>query len=213
MTESFAPSPGVPPVAPRHYTEAESVDLPGGPDFGRFADNLRHLLDVVAGACPPSEVVTRVADQFAQISEQLSPFTVPEPKQATGLRLDLAGRGQTMVPAVIWDVRDGERASCRVTFGRHYLTVSGAVHGGAIPLVFDEVLAMLANFGRTFARSVYVNVDFRSLTRIDVPLRLDATVDRVEGRKLFLTGRLFDGDTLCAEAESLFIQLKPSQPE
>ncbi|SQD97326.1 MULTISPECIES: hypothetical protein [unclassified Parafrankia] len=71
---------------------------------------------------------------------------------------------------------------------------------------------MLANTGRPFARLVYVNVTFRSLTRVDVPLRLDATVDRVEGRKLFLTGRLFDGDTLCADAESLFVQLRPAQP-
>lgn len=210
MTEPLTTSPDVPPVSARDDTE--DVDLPGGPDFGRFVDNLRHLLDVVAGVRPPSEVVTQVADQFAQISAQLAPFTVAESARPTGLRLDLPGRGQTMAPVLIWDVRDSERASGRVTFGRHYLTVNGAVHGGALPLAFDEALAMLANTGRPFARSVYMNVTFRSLTRVDVPLRLDATVDRVEGRKLFLTGRLFDGDTLCADAESLFIQLRPTQP-
>ncbi|WP_018506097.1 PaaI family thioesterase [Parafrankia discariae] len=176
-------------------------------------DNLRHLLDVVAGARPPSEMVTQVADEFARISAQLAPFTVAESTRATGLRLDLPGRGQTMAPALLWDVHDSEQASCRVTFGRHYLTVNGAVHGGALPLAFDEALAMLANTGRPFARSVYLNVTYRALTRVDVPLRLDATVDRVEGRKLFLTGRLFDGDTLCADAEGLFVQLRPAQSE
>ncbi|MEX5635819.1 PaaI family thioesterase [Parafrankia sp. FMc2] len=208
MTEPFTDLPGVPAVpAPDRGT-----DLPGGPDFGRFVDNLRHLLDGVTDACPPAEVVTQVADQFAQISARLAPFAVAESERATGLRLDLAGRGQTMAPVVLWDVRAPDRATGHVTFGRHYVTVNGAVHGGAIPLVFDEVLAVLANTGGVFARSVYLNVNYRALTRVGVPLRVEATVDRVEGRKLVLTGRLFDGDTLCAEAESLFVQLRTGQP-
>ncbi|OAA25817.1 thioesterase superfamily enzyme [Frankia sp. EI5c] len=198
MTETSAPSA---PSAP---------GAPGGPDFGRFVENLRQLLDVVADTRPPAAVVAQVADQFAQISAQLAKFAVPEAERVTGMRLDLDGRGQTMVPAVRWDERGSERAVARVTFGRHYLTLGGAVHGGAIPLVFDEVLAMLANHERPFARSVYMNVSFRGLTRVEVPLRVEATVDRVEGRKLFLTGRLFDGDTLCAEVESLFVQLRPA---
>ncbi|SQD97324.1 conserved hypothetical protein [Parafrankia sp. Ea1.12] len=75
-------------------------------------DNLRHLLDVVAGVRPPSEVVTQVADQFARISARLAPFTVPESARATGLRLDLPGRGQTMAPASTrrwpcWPTRGG----------------------------------------------------------------------------------------------------------
>ncbi|WP_054565611.1 PaaI family thioesterase [Frankia sp. R43] len=189
---------------------ALSAAVPGGPDFGRFVENLRELLDAVADTRPPAAVVTQVADQFAQLSAQLRQFAVPEAERVTGMRLDLDGRGQTMVPPVIWDERGGDRALARVTFGRHYLTLGGAVHGGAIGLVFDEVLAMLANHERPFARSLYLNVSYRALTRVEVGLRVEATVDRVEGRKLFLSGRLFDGETLCADAESLFIQLRPA---
>ncbi|MCU1688189.1 MAG: thioesterase superfamily protein, partial [Jatrophihabitantaceae bacterium] len=37
-------------------------------------------------------------------------------------------------------------------------------------------------------------------------------IDRVEGRKKFSSGRLYDGDTLVADAEALFVILKPGQP-
>ena len=37
-------------------------------------------------------------------------------------------------------------------------------------------------------------------------------VDRVEGRKIFVSGRLSDGDTVLTDAEALFVLLKPGQP-
>jgi hypothetical protein len=36
-------------------------------------------------------------------------------------------------------------------------------------------------------------------------------LDRVEGRKTFTTGQLYAGDTLCAEAEGLFIAARPGK--
>jgi hypothetical protein len=37
-------------------------------------------------------------------------------------------------------------------------------------------------------------------------------VDRVEGRKRFLTGAIHHGDTLTADATGLFVELLPGQP-
>jgi hypothetical protein len=36
--------------------------------------------------------------------------------------------------------------------------------------------------------------------------------EREEGRKRFLTGWVRDGDVLVAEAEALFVALRPGQP-
>ena len=47
---------------------------------------------------------------------------------------------------------------------------------------------------------------------IEKELQFDAGVDRVDGRKIFVSGRLLDGETVLAEADALFVKLKPGQP-
>ena len=39
-----------------------------------------------------------------------------------------------------------------------------------------------------------------------------AAVPRSEGRKIFVTGRLRDGDAVLCDAEALFVTLNPGQP-
>ena len=39
-----------------------------------------------------------------------------------------------------------------------------------------------------------------------------AATDRVDGRKMFIAGLLLDGETVLAEANALFVKLKPGQP-
>ncbi|MBB5160612.1 hypothetical protein [Mycobacterium sp. AZCC_0083] len=50
------------------------------------------------------------------------------------------------------------------------------------------------------------------MTPIGRRLELDATLDRVEGRKRFVSGRLRDGTATVADAEGLFVELFPGQP-
>jgi hypothetical protein len=47
---------------------------------------------------------------------------------------------------------------------------------------------------------------------IETELQVDAGVDRVDGRKMFISGRVLDGDTVLAEANALFVKLNPGQP-
>jgi acyl-coenzyme A thioesterase PaaI-like protein len=108
---------------------------------------------------------------------------------------------------------DAQQVRGTVTFGRYFLGGNGAVHGGAIPLLFDEVLGRLANTGdRPRARTAYLHVDFRSITPVGAKLDVRGWFVSEAGRKRLLRGELRHGDTLCAEAEGLFVQLKPGQP-
>jgi acyl-CoA thioesterase FadM len=50
-------------------------------------------------------------------------------------------------------------------------------------------------------------VKYRSPTPLHRELRFEGTLDRVDGRKIFTSGRCYDGDTLTAEAEGLFIRV------
>ena len=81
-----------------------------------------------------------------------------------------------------------------------------------LSLIFDEMLGRLANTGRTRSRTAYLHVNYRNITPIGPELRVEAPVDRVEGRKRFLTGAIYHDGTLTAAAEGLFVELRPGQP-
>ena len=202
------------------------ADRPGGfPDFG-FVDqvpeasdpyavmiaNLRTFLDHVAAAKPDDIAVTKLGLDLAAWTEKLAPFAVSEREQLFAHRFDLPGRGQTMGPAFV--VRDAgpDRVTGTVRYGRYFLGGNGAVHGGAIPLLFDEVFGRLVNGHRTPSRTAYLKTDYRAVTPVGQPLDVEVWMERVEGRKRYVRGELRQGDTVCAEAEGLFVELKPGQP-
>ena len=41
-----------------------------------------------------------------------------------------------------------------------------------------------------------------------VELRVEGWVDRVDGRKIYVRGRLLDGERVCAEADGLFVAVQ-----
>ncbi len=61
-------------------------------------------------------------------------------------------------------------------------------------------------------RTAYLHVNYRQIVPIEKELQVDARVDRAEGRKIFVTGRLLDGETVLCDAEALFVKLNPGQP-
>ena len=83
-----------------------------------------------------------------------------EESQIAG-RVNLPGRAQALVPVVHLDGQDDQHAVGRVTFGGLHLGRNGAVHGGAIPLVFDEVMGGLSNTGgRVPGRTAYQHLRY-----------------------------------------------------
>lgn len=181
--------------------------------FLEMIEALRRLQDDVTAAAPPAELIGEVTRALTRLSEQLRPHAVPEREQFAGHQTDVPGRGQSMTPVITTEEADERHARGRVTFGRFYLGGHGAVHGGAIPLMFDDLLGRLAvSGGRVPARTAYLHVNFRSVTPVGRELRVEGRFDREEGRKRFLVGELYDGETLCADAEGLFVELRRGQP-
>jgi acyl-coenzyme A thioesterase PaaI-like protein len=111
---------------------------------------------------------------------------------------------------------DGETSDSihgRTSFRAFHLGGNGAAHGGTLPLLFDDVMGRIANSGsRAVARTAYLHVNYRKVTPIGVELEVEAKVDRIEGRKRWVTGRLLQDGTVLADAEALFVELLPGQP-
>jgi acyl-coenzyme A thioesterase PaaI-like protein len=211
VTHELGTQGGFPPM--RTWQEPAVRSPGGGAEYGEMIGALRDFLDHVAAAAPDAATTVALQQDLNEWAGRLAQSAVPERRQIFARRLDLPGRGQTMSPNFIPIAGDHQKVEGTVTFGRYFLGGGGAVHGGAIPLLFDEVLGRLASSGdRAPARTAYLHTDFRSITPVGEELAIRAWFVSEQGRKRILRARLTHGDTLCAEAEGLFIELRPDQP-
>lgn len=188
---------------------------PGAPELSDPYDamiaELRVFLDALAGASVTVSEAERVREQLSSWNRLLLSQQVGESDRLWGHWMERAGRGQALVPVYAGEHVEGE-LSAKVVFGRLHVGENMAVHGGAVSLLFDDALGwLMIRSGLPPSRTAYLTTNFRSVTPVGVELTLRGRVDRIEGRKRFLTGEIRHGDTLCAEAEGLWVELRPGQ--
>jgi acyl-coenzyme A thioesterase PaaI-like protein len=186
----------------------------GGPDYGRFVDAVRALQDHARAADAPDEVITEAAGLIEKVSQLLAPYDADEWASPSGRRMDLPNRGNILqIPVDLRITEDGKvRGTAR--FQRFHLGRNGAVHGGAVAMLFDSLLGFTAFklSGSKAQRTAFLHVDYRKIALVEKELQVDARLDGVEDRKIFVSGRLLEGDAVLAEAHALFVKLKPGQP-
>lgn len=118
----------------------------------------------------------------------------------------LIGLGNPVAPPMRLNVVDGHVEGTAV-FGTAYEGPPGHVHGGFVAAAFDELLGMAQSLAGNPGMTGSLTVRYRKPTPLHRELRFIGRVDRVEGRKIFTSGSLFAGETLCAEADGLFISV------
>ncbi len=185
----------------------------GGPDYGRFVEAVRTLQDNARAADAPDDVITKAAGMLEAVSGLLAPFHADEWTSPSGRRMDLPNRGNILQVPMDLKTTDDEIGGV-VCFRRFHLGRNGAVHGGALAQMWDSVLGFAA-FSLTRShtqRTAYLHVNYRKIVPIGKELQVDARVDRSEGRKIFVAGRLLDGNAVLSDAEALFVRLNPGQP-
>lgn len=190
---------------------------PGPTELGDAYDALvgevRHLLNAIAGASLDAPTAERLRAHVADATASLTGHQAMEQERLWGRWWDRPGRGQALVPPVYDEVVTAEATRGKVVFGRFHVGENMAVHGGAVATLFDDVLGWLCvRLGLPPARTAYLHVDYRSVTPVGRELTVRGWVSRVDGRKVFIRGELRDGDNVCAEADGLWVQLRPGQP-
>ncbi len=110
--------------------------------------------------------------------------------------------------SVRFDDQNNVIATC--TYGAAYEGPPGCLHGGFIAAGFDEVLGFAQAFSGHPGMTGNLNISYRSPTPLFKEVRFVGRLDHVEGRKIYASATLSVGDRLCAQAEGLFISLKPS---
>lgn len=118
----------------------------------------------------------------------------------------LIGLGNPIAPPMRLNVVD-DHVEGTAIFGTAYEGPPGHVHGGFVAAAFDELLGMAQSLTGNPGMTGSLTVRYRKPTPLHRELRFIGRVDRVEGRKIFTSGSLFAGETLCAEADGLFISV------
>lgn len=208
------PQLGLGPVLPAHVPVVEGWQDGGasGDAYGELLTSMRGMLDHLAAARLDDATARAMTREVDALRDRLADHVVGESAQPFGRRADLPARGQTMVPVFVAHEADRDSVHGTVTFGRYHLGANGAVHGGAITLLFESVMGQLAGSGgRTFGRAAYTHVDFRAITPVGRELELRAWFVSESGRKRVLRAEICDGEVRCAEAEGLVIELREGQ--
>lgn len=186
----------------------------GGPDYGRFIDAVRTLQDHARAADAPDEVITEAADLVEKVSQLLAPYYADEWASPSGRRMDLPNRGNLLAVPFDVHVTENGRVNGTARFRRFHLGRNGAAHGGAVAMLFDSTLGFTAFklSGSKAQRTAFLHVDYRKIALVEHDYQVKAGIERIEDRKIFVAGRLLDGDTVLAESHALFVKLKPGQP-
>lgn len=190
---------------------------PSEPDpadsYDAMLGSLRGFLDHVAAAKLSDDLAAELTSDLRTWRTRLAAMAVSEQEQTFSRRFDLPGRGQTFSAPVAIHHVDPELLEGSVRFGRYFLGRNGAAHGGVVSMTMDEVLARLSIVGqRGPARTAHLKTSFRSITPVGVDLAVRAWFVAEEGRKRIFRAEVRHGETLCVEAEALFVTLRPGQP-
>ncbi len=177
------------------------------PGRDRLAAALRALQDAAHGTAAPDQVAGRAASILEEALAELRPF---ETAVGTGGWDSPGPRTQSLISPPLTDVRvaDG-KVLAAITFSAQHHGANGAVHGGSIPLLFDDFLGRTVSAAGVRARTAWLRVDYRHVTPVNRELELSAWISAIDGRKYSVLGELRADGLLTAEATSLFVALRP----
>ncbi|WP_040783848.1 PaaI family thioesterase [Nocardia pneumoniae] len=185
-----------------------------GPNFGEFVDDMRTLQDLAVSVDAPDDVFGAARAKARELIDLLEPYRAPELQGPAGRAVELPGRGSLLL--LPWRVVEAGPDGIEMTgvFRRFHLGGNGAAHGGVLPLLFDDLLGMIVHYaGRPISRTAFLHVNYRKVTPLETALTVRGRVDRIEGRKTFITAELLDEQgNLLADCEGLMVQLLPWQP-
>jgi len=196
----------------RGFPELKPIEAP--PELERFAAAVRRLQDLAVSTNPDSESWRAATEAIERACDELEPHQVPDGQAPAGRATDLPGLGHPLIPP--WTLTDysADGVTMEGHFSRFHVGGNMAVHGGVIPLFYDWHFGMIVSAaGRPISRTAYLHVEYRAVTPIDQPLTSRGRIERLDGRKAFLTATMTDADgKVLSEATGLMIKLLAHQP-
>ncbi len=214
-----------PPIGDARFGRPRST---GDTPRNRLAAELRRLSGLVVGRPLPDAELEVAAQEAGRLADRLTasarPGKAPRgmsesadlfwgPPQDFFPTSPMFGYANPVAPPVeVWVVRgsDGRpELRGRVTFGYQYEGPPTCVHGGVIAELFDELLGAVNIVVGQAGFTGTLTVRYRRPTPLLVPLDFEARQVRMAGRKIFARGSLSHEGEVTAEADGVFIEVRP----
>lgn len=185
--------------------------------YGPLADDLRALIPVAVQTQADADDVQRAREHLAAALEILgrqredTPFGTRFNDSGTFRVWGNAAMGLRNAMAPLLDIHHDADGRVWSDFHLHagYEGPAGHTHGGISALVLDQILGDAALHGGAPGMTGTLTLRYRNRTPLG-DLHVEAELDRVEGRKAFVTGHISGPDGICVEAEGIFIASKES---
>jgi acyl-coenzyme A thioesterase PaaI-like protein len=182
----------------------------------RIVDALRKINTRIVRLGGPLASLTAAADRVEALLESLDevtecralvtykfPFDLAAPNDI--LRFNPAtGRYNPVAPKLEMEV-EGEKLVIRCEFPNCYESAPETVQGGVVAAVYDQLLAYSIMVRGFTGPTLSIKVSYLKPTPINVPLRFEAVVDEVDGKKFAVRGACFQGDEKITEAEGMIL--------
>jgi len=179
---------------------------------------MRVIIEHLTRTEAPKPDLIRAAEQLERFGESLARF--PRRAHQEGYteaanagdvdamfdHSPLIGLSNPLAPPLRLRVKDGRVVGTAV-FGSAYEGPPGCVHGGFVAAAFDEMLGFAQSVTGNPGMTGTLRIRYRAPTPLHTELRLDAWVERVDGRKIFARGSIHADVLLTAEAEGIFISV------
>ncbi|MBS9375399.1 PaaI family thioesterase [Rhodococcus sp. B50] len=180
--------------------------------YGPLTEDVRELIQLALQTRADADDVARAREHLAAAREILGQDREDGPY---GTRFNDSGRfrnwgnaaiGLRNAIAPIAEIQeDGDgRVWADVHLGPIHEGPAGHVHGGVSALLLDQVLGDAARISGHPGMTGTLTIRYRKRTPLGA-LRVEAKLDRIEGRKAFVVGHVADAEGVCVEAEGIFI--------
>ena len=110
------------------------------------------------------------------------------------------------MPMDVW--LDGDKVCATANLGMQYEGPPGRVHGGVVCALFDVLLTRAQSLTKMMGFTGTLTIKFLGPTPIETDITIEAEIAKVEGRKLFIVGKILHAGEVTAVAEGIWIQPK-----
>jgi acyl-coenzyme A thioesterase PaaI-like protein len=188
----------------------------------RVVDGVRRAIEASVSLQAPASELAALADRAHALAGALEARagSRPIPRYHAGVDAadpnatitfsPITGRFNPLAPPVELALVPGPqpRIVGTIAFGEAYEGPPSAVHGSIIASVYDQILALAAIASDAAGPTATLTVHFRKMTPLKTPLRFEAWIDRIDGRKAFARGTCHAGDVLVSEGEGMFVRMR-----
>ncbi|MBW2313032.1 MAG: PaaI family thioesterase [Deltaproteobacteria bacterium] len=194
------------------------------PDFG--PDQIAQCARLVAGArelnrrllrlSGSAEDLSAAADRLDALLASLEPVNQTRAMETFAFRFDSSDPNATMpfnpatggfnpvAPELAMSL-EGDTLVVRMEFGDSYESGPDTVQGGMVAALYDQMLAFVVMAAGKTGHTAWLKVTYLKPTPINQPLRFEARVASVDGKKYATLGACYLGDVKISEAEALVL--------